>query len=130
MTIIPLPYNSQFWRKNHLAAWIFHLQLNSGDSKSPAHSKYRVYPSIKPTLQRPQLQSTQQQPKPNFVTPYATLPSKPHSPPAPQPPPALLQLPPLLLPHVCHLRQHNPLNNSSKSRQPPPCTIPIAKNLD
>ncbi|KAL2488169.1 hypothetical protein Fot_02886 [Forsythia ovata] len=80
MTIIPLSYNSQFWREIYLAVWrkfISHLQLNSGDSKSdteesPTYSKYRVYSSIKPIPRRPQLQPTQQQPKPNFVTPCAT----------------------------------------------------------
>ncbi|KAL2535318.1 Jacalin-type lectin domain-containing protein [Forsythia ovata] len=41
--------------------------------------------------------------------------SKHHRPPSPQPLPAPLQLSPLLLPHMHHLRRYNPLNNSSKS---------------
>ncbi|KAL2541018.1 hypothetical protein Adt_01996 [Abeliophyllum distichum] len=54
------PFATQFRR----------LQISIGES--PAYSKYRVYPSIKPTQQRPQLQPTQQQPKLNFITSHAT----------------------------------------------------------
>ncbi|KAL2549062.1 Uncharacterized protein Fot_10592 [Forsythia ovata] len=57
---VDFPFAVQFWR----------LQISTG--KSPTYSKYRVYPSIKRTPRLPQLQPTQQQPKPNFVTPYVT----------------------------------------------------------
>ncbi|KAL2513180.1 hypothetical protein Adt_18780 [Abeliophyllum distichum] len=43
-------------------------RLQISTDESPAYSKDRVYPSNKPTPWQLQLQPTQQQPKPNFVT--------------------------------------------------------------
>ncbi|KAL2559891.1 Uncharacterized protein Fot_04630 [Forsythia ovata] len=76
MTFIPLFYNFQFWRKT---IWQRGFSICSSIPTTPnLHRRIsgvlQIYsiPSIKRTPRLPQLQSTQQQPKPNFVTPYVT----------------------------------------------------------